>query len=86
MSGLLLLLLILYVLSAGVVTLGVVRPALMDWYNSKTYWVSGSDRTDIFLKLIGSKVSFEAFAFVASCIVGALGGWIYAMRKNRISV
>ena len=86
MSGFLLLILILYVRCAGILTRGVVRPALLDWYHSKTYWVGGSERTDVILKLLGSRVSFEAFAFVASCIVGALGGWIYAMRRNKLSI
>lgn len=86
MSGLLVTILVLYILAAGVIAHGVVRPAVMDWYHSKTYWIDGSGRSGVFLQLISSKVSFETFAFVVSCIFGALGGWIYAMRKNRISI
>lgn len=86
MSGFLLLMLALYIVSAGVITLGVVRPALINWYHSRTYWIGGTGRADLLFKLIGSKVSFEIFVLVVSCIVGALGGWVYAMRKNGIRI
>jgi hypothetical protein len=37
--------------------------------------------TDILFKQVIARVGFELFVFGIACVVGGLGGWIYAVYR-----
>ncbi|MGK5090447.1 hypothetical protein WDW89_00370 [Deltaproteobacteria bacterium TL4] len=67
----------IYVAWATFYGIKLVRSPLMNWYNSQSFFVSGSGPVDIFIKQIGFKLGWEAFVLGASAIVGSLGGAVY---------
>lgn len=77
---------ILYTGIAGMMTLQVVRPPLMKWYNSQGWLIRGTGPVDILLKQVGYRLSFEVFIFDLACAFGSVGGWYLVMRKNKAAV
>lgn len=66
-----------YVLLSTFYGIKLVRPPLINWYNSQIFFMSGRGPVDIFFKQIGYRLGWEAFVLGATAIVGSLGGAIY---------
>ncbi len=60
-----------------------VRRPFIGWYRSPTWLVRGTDPIEIMFKRIGMRANDEFFAYLVSCLVGALGGWIYVVLRGR---
>lgn len=71
-----------YAFVAGLITLPLVRPPLIEWYESSTWLIFGSGPIDILFRQIGFRLSFELFVFGISCAIGSLGGAIYVISRR----
>lgn len=74
---------VIYVLVSGLMLFADVRRPLIRWYQSQTWFVTGSGVIDILLKQIGYRFSVELFAFGVACVLGSLGGNIYVINRAR---
>ena len=72
-----------YVLISGLMLFADIRRPLVRWYQSQTWFVSGSGPVDILFKQIGYRLSVELLAFGMACILGALGGNLYVVHRAR---
>lgn len=68
-----------YAIIAGVITLRLVRPPLINWYHSTFRLYSGRDSVDIFFKSLANRLGFELFIFAVSCGLGACGLFLVAL-------
>jgi hypothetical protein len=68
-----------YVLVSGLVMWPFIRP----WFNGTFIFVWGRSFVENFFKLIFYRLMFEVLVFAVACVLGALGGWIYAFSKIR---
>ena len=75
-----------YAFVAGLIALPLVRPPLIEWYRSSTWFIFGSGPVDILLRQIGFRLSFELFIFGISCVIGSLGGAIYVIARRYTAV
>ena len=73
----------IYIAVAGLIVFPMVRRPFMRWYRSQRWFVRGSDPIEIMFKQMGMRFSVEAFAFMVSCLVGALGGWLYVLLRTQ---
>lgn len=55
----------------------------MKWYSSQVFFVSGKGPVDILFKQIVMRLGWETFIFALSCLVGALGGWVYILLTKK---
>ena len=76
-------LLVAYVIVSGLMLFADIRRPIVRWYQSQTWFVSGTGVIDILLKQIGYRFSVELLAFGIACVVGALGGNIYVIQRAR---
>jgi hypothetical protein len=74
--------LVAYAFVAGLITLPLVRPPLIEWYSSSTWIIFGNGPIDILFRQIGFRLSFELFTFGISCVIGSLGGAIYVIGRR----
>lgn len=70
-----------YVLISGLLGLVIIRPPLINWYKSGSWFIWGSGPVDILFRQIGFRLGFEFFIFAVACIVGSLGGNLAALFK-----
>ena len=75
--------LLAYFMLAGLALLPLVRPPLIGWYQNQAWLIFGSGPVDIFLRQIGFRLGFELFIYGVSCLVGALGGWLFYVFRYR---
>jgi hypothetical protein len=71
-----------YVFVCGLIALPLVRPPLMEWYRSSDWFIFGTGPVDILLRQVGFRLGFELFIFGISCVIGSLGGAIYAVSRR----
>lgn len=72
MSNTLVWIIAIYMLIAGLVSLRIVRPPMINWYKSSSFFVFGKNPVDIFLKQVGYRAGFELFVFAISCLEEAV--------------
>ena len=72
-----------YILASGLMLFADIRRPLVHWYQSQTWFVSGSGALDILFKQIGYRLSVELFAFGVACVLGSLGGNLYVLYRAR---
>ena len=73
----------IYIVLAALIVFPTVRRPLLRWYGSQRFYYRGKDPIDILFKQIGARLSVEGFAFMVSCLVGPLGGWIYILTPSQ---
>jgi hypothetical protein len=73
--------LLLYFLASGLIMWPLVRP----WFNGMYIFAWGRSFVENFFRLIWYRLLFEILVFIVSCVIGSLGGWIYAVRKYKSS-
>ncbi len=63
--------------------LAMIRRPFIGKYRAQTWLVRGTEPIGIMIKRIGMRANVEFFAFLVSCLVGALGEWIYVVLRGR---
>lgn len=73
--------LLIYILLAGLISWPLVRRPMIRWWKGLFIATYGPSLIENMLRLFLYRIGFELFVFAVACVVGALGGWIFVVRK-----
>ena len=74
---------LLYIVIAGLVALSLMRPILVRWYDSSTWFIFGKGPVDILIRQIGFRIGFEFFILAVSFILGPIGLWVIVVANMK---